>query len=489
MAEGDKKKSSMPRISGETVIYAIPGLALVAFFAWVLFQMGSQNAGGILLRMLVGILVVLAGGGLVFWIVGKAEGSSDDDNDDEGPRGRPGRRGPSRRESGGLLDEARFLQVGVRHVGGVLLVEGHAGVELLHDLLGQRPLDVLDDLLARGAELLVRRVPHHENDVVGREQLLVVRVRHVLLGGELAIGAEAEREVRLLLVEVPVLALAGHELRRPLVDVLEAEQAVRALLALGEAGDRRLRAGLLGHLGDRLRVAVLLGRHLRRGDDEGVLERRPRHRRDLVLLQVLLQEVVRLDLVPRDGVRLDPVERRQRRAGVLRVAVDLARLEGLEGNLLRAEVQLLLDLEARRLQRLGVDLTEDVLLVEVLRPDGERLRGVGRVLFDGMPARRGRRRRRTAAARALVAAAAGGKRDGEAQHREEREEDARGTTHVVSVRLRSGKEKRLRRLPPVCWPTLRPVGVETRWARPRLASVARVMSATTMAAPSWPASP
>jgi thiol:disulfide interchange protein len=85
MAEGDKKKSSMPRITGETVIYAIPGLALVAFFAWVLFQMGSQNAGLILMRMLVGILVVLAGGGLVFWLIGKAEGSSDDDdgNDEE----------------------------------------------------------------------------------------------------------------------------------------------------------------------------------------------------------------------------------------------------------------------------------------------------------------------------------------------------------------------------------------------------------------------
>jgi len=75
MAEGDKKKSSMPRISGETIIYAIPGLLLVAFFAWVLFQMGSQNAGGTLVRMLVGILVVLGGGGIVFWVLGKAEGS------------------------------------------------------------------------------------------------------------------------------------------------------------------------------------------------------------------------------------------------------------------------------------------------------------------------------------------------------------------------------------------------------------------------------
>jgi thiol:disulfide interchange protein len=77
MAEEKKKKISLPRISGETVIYAIPGLLLVAFFAWVLFQMGSQNAGGTLVRMLVGILVVLAGGGLVFWLIGKAEGSDD----------------------------------------------------------------------------------------------------------------------------------------------------------------------------------------------------------------------------------------------------------------------------------------------------------------------------------------------------------------------------------------------------------------------------
>ena len=46
-------------------------------------------------------------------------------------------------------------------------------------------------------------------------------------------------------------------------------------------------------------------------------------------------------------------------------------LERLVGDLLGAEVELLLDLEARGLQRLGVDVAEDELLGEVLRADGD----------------------------------------------------------------------------------------------------------------------
>ena len=78
MADSDSKKSSSgPRIGAEAIWYALPLLALVAFFAWVLFQMGSQSSGATLVRMLVGILVVLGGGGLLFWLLSIADRSKD----------------------------------------------------------------------------------------------------------------------------------------------------------------------------------------------------------------------------------------------------------------------------------------------------------------------------------------------------------------------------------------------------------------------------
>jgi thiol:disulfide interchange protein len=64
MAPGSDKKPS--RIDSETIWYAIPGLLLVLFFAWVLWEMGSQASGSTLVRMLIGIAVVLGGGALVF---------------------------------------------------------------------------------------------------------------------------------------------------------------------------------------------------------------------------------------------------------------------------------------------------------------------------------------------------------------------------------------------------------------------------------------
>ena len=104
----------------------------------------------------------------------------------------------------------------------------------------------------------------------------------------------------------------------------------------------------------------------------GVLERRRRQRGDVLLGEAGLRVLVRLAGVLRDVGGLDPVERGQRRAGVLGVARRPCRLQRLEGDLLGAEVELLLDLEAGGLERLGVDLAEDVLLGEVLRADRDR---------------------------------------------------------------------------------------------------------------------
>ena len=84
-----------------------------------------------------------------------ARGEQQEDQDD-GCGGAQHRRdypAPARRrarERSRLLDEAGLLQVVARGVGRLLLVDVHAGVELLHDLVGQRLLDVLDDLLALG---------------------------------------------------------------------------------------------------------------------------------------------------------------------------------------------------------------------------------------------------------------------------------------------------------------------------------------------------
>jgi hypothetical protein len=72
------KKSSGPHIGAEAIWYALPGVALVGFFAWVLFQMGSQSSGGVLVRMLVGIAVVLIGGGVLFWLLSIVDRSKDD---------------------------------------------------------------------------------------------------------------------------------------------------------------------------------------------------------------------------------------------------------------------------------------------------------------------------------------------------------------------------------------------------------------------------
>ena len=76
MAEGGKNGGSGPRIDPSMFIYAIPGILLVGFFAWVLSQMGAQSGGTTLVRMVIGIAIVLGGGGLVYWLLGKL--SNDD---------------------------------------------------------------------------------------------------------------------------------------------------------------------------------------------------------------------------------------------------------------------------------------------------------------------------------------------------------------------------------------------------------------------------
>ncbi len=74
-SSGDKK--APPRISGEAVWYAIPVAALIAFFAWVLYEMGSQSAGTTLVRMLVGVAIVLVGSGILLALLSRF-GSDDE---------------------------------------------------------------------------------------------------------------------------------------------------------------------------------------------------------------------------------------------------------------------------------------------------------------------------------------------------------------------------------------------------------------------------
>src|SRR3954452_3776618 len=141
-----------------------------------------------------------------------------------------------------LLGEAGLLEVALGGRRGLLLVDVHAGVELLHDLLRQRLLHLLDDLLTVRAEGLHRLVAHVERDVVGREELLVVVQDHVLAAGQVAVGGEDERDVRVAGVQQLVRLLAGDELAElESVGVLDAEQAVLALVALRVAGDLEVR--------------------------------------------------------------------------------------------------------------------------------------------------------------------------------------------------------------------------------------------------------
>src|SRR3954470_1280967 len=388
-----------------------------------------------------------------------------------------------------LLGEAGLLEVALGGLRGLLLVDVDARVELLHDLLRQRLLHLLDDLLAVGTEVLHRVVAHVERDVVGREELLVVVQDHVLAARQVAVGGEDERDVRVAGVEHLVLLLAGDELAelQP-VGVLHAEQAVLALLALGEARDREL-ALLALEIRDLRRIADLGGSRLGHAEAVGVLERRRRQRGDAVLGEAGLGVLVRLVGVLGDVGGLHPEERGQRGAGVLRIGVDVARLQRLVGEQLGAEVELLLDLEAGRLERLGVDLAQHELLGEVLRADGDRGLGLGAgdlldLLARSLLARAGVGGRRGL----LIVAAARGNDESEAQGGQQGQ-DGMGTSHDVCMLLFD--DRKARRRPPgrPRWASLRPSGVTARWSRTNKKSAAKVTSATTMHAASWPAVP
>src|SRR5581483_4080988 len=200
------------------------------------------------------------------------------------------------------------------------------------------------------------------------------------------------------------------------VGLLEAEQAVGPLRALGAAGDRQLlRLALeLRQLGD---VAELLGRLLRDREAVGVRERRRRLGVDRVLGHARLGLVEGRRRVVRHGRVLDLAEAREDRARVLGVGVHAP---GLQRHLLRAEVELLLDLVAGRLQRLGVDLAEDELLGEVLGADRDlrlaRVRGVAldrRAVAGRAATRRGGLRGGAAPAVVVVVVAAAAGREAE----------------------------------------------------------------------------
>jgi hypothetical protein len=76
MAEESKSvkqevKEKIPRWRSEFLWFGLMGLLLAGFFVWVLMQMGGQSAGATLARMLIGIAVVLIGGGLLAWALGR----------------------------------------------------------------------------------------------------------------------------------------------------------------------------------------------------------------------------------------------------------------------------------------------------------------------------------------------------------------------------------------------------------------------------------
>jgi hypothetical protein len=228
-----------------------------------------------------------------------------------------------------------------------------------------------------------RLVADQERDVVGREELLVVLEGHVLARVEVGVGREQEADVGLLLVEHLVGRLARHEVLEPgPVGLLHADVAVEALPTLGVPGDRQVL-----RLGRELRGvahAEALRGLLRRSEPVGVLERRARQSLDLVPAKLLLALGERGLRILRNVLGIDLVEVREDRARVLGVGVDVAVLERLEGDHLGPEVELLLDVVARRLERLRVDLAQDELLGEVLRADGDLLAGVRGVALDGL---------------------------------------------------------------------------------------------------------
>ena len=142
-----------------------------------------------------------------------------------------------------------------------------------------------------------------------------------------------------------------------------------------------MRLGHLLQVADRLQP-VLARRRLQHGDPVTVLERRLLEQRLPAFSVELLGEGVgagrrlRQRLLAEGDAEHDP--------RVLGIEGDLAAAERLVDQLRRADVLLVLHLEALGLERLLVQLAEDVLLGKVLRPDDDRS---GLLLLE-----RGRRR-------------------------------------------------------------------------------------------------
>src|SRR4051812_30771058 len=124
-----------------------------------------------------------------------------------------------------LLRVAELLEVLAGDRRGLLLVEVDARVQLLHHLRRQVLLHLSDDLRQVRPRALGRLVVDHQRDVVGREELLVVLEYEEVVGGDLPVGGEHDRDVGLAAGEHLV---AVRQLRR---DVALEAQAVDLLQA------------------------------------------------------------------------------------------------------------------------------------------------------------------------------------------------------------------------------------------------------------------
>src|SRR6185295_4411085 len=122
-------------------------------------------------------------------------------------------------------------------------------------------------------------------------------------------------------------------------------QVLRLALEIGDVLDPKLISLLLQHPDG-----------VRARERRGVKSDQPN------LCEVLLRLLDGLAGVARDVGRLDPEERGEGRARVLGITVELARLQRFESDLLRAVVEVLLDLVTGCLERLCIDLTEDEFL-------------------------------------------------------------------------------------------------------------------------------
>ena len=186
--------------------------------------------------------------------------------DTEEGAGRPKpRAAPSAPSGAGYLDQPGLVQVLARHLLGRLLVQVDASVQLGHHRVGQALVDLVDDLAQVGTCLLHDVVTHEEHRVVRREHALVVLEEHLVVALHLRVGGEDDRQVGLALGQHLVAQVDGHRrelLELQAVDLLEAQQAVQALAALGSPVEREL-LRLAVEVGDLLQP-VLLGRGLGR---------------------------------------------------------------------------------------------------------------------------------------------------------------------------------------------------------------------------------